>query len=116
IRAGPSGLDRDVLTFHIAQLAEALAEGLETALSCLVGDGARGEITDQRHLLPRLGTNGDRCGKEQNKYGGSEASNHEPRQSTHAATPVLRLGRALRASPTRSADARARRARSPSTR
>jgi len=30
---GPSGLDGDVLTFHIAQLAQALAEGLETALS-----------------------------------------------------------------------------------
>ena len=30
---GPSGLDGDVLTFHIAQLAQALAEGLETALT-----------------------------------------------------------------------------------
>jgi hypothetical protein len=30
---GPSGLDGDVLTVHIAQLAQALAEGLEPALS-----------------------------------------------------------------------------------
>jgi hypothetical protein len=30
---GPSELDGDVLTFHIAQLAQALAEGLEIALS-----------------------------------------------------------------------------------
>jgi hypothetical protein len=30
---GPSGLDGDVLTFHIAQVAQALAEGLEIALS-----------------------------------------------------------------------------------
>jgi len=33
---GPPGLDGDVLTFHIAQLAQALAEGFETALSSLV--------------------------------------------------------------------------------
>jgi len=30
---GPSGLDGDVLTFHIAQIPQALAEGLETALT-----------------------------------------------------------------------------------
>jgi hypothetical protein len=29
---GPSGLDGDVLTVHISQLAQALAEGLEIAL------------------------------------------------------------------------------------
>jgi len=38
---GPSGLDGDVLTFHIAQLAQALAEGFETALSSLVRMGTR---------------------------------------------------------------------------
>src|SRR2546428_94665 len=38
---GPSGLDGDVLTVHIAQLAQALAEGLETALSERVRGGAR---------------------------------------------------------------------------
>jgi hypothetical protein len=34
---GPSGFDGDVLTLHMAQLAEALAEGLETTLSSRIG-------------------------------------------------------------------------------
>jgi len=38
---GPAGLDGDVLTFHIAQLAEALAEGLEKALHYRVRMGAQ---------------------------------------------------------------------------
>jgi len=38
---GPSGLDGDVLTVHMAQLAQALAEGLEQALSLRVRMGAR---------------------------------------------------------------------------
>jgi len=38
---GPSGLDGDVLTVHIAQLAQGLAEGLETTLSYRVRRGAR---------------------------------------------------------------------------
>jgi hypothetical protein len=38
---GPSGLDGDVLTFHIAQLAQAFAEGVEAALSSLVRMGTR---------------------------------------------------------------------------
>jgi hypothetical protein len=38
---GPSGLDGDVLTFRIAQIAQALAEGFETALSPLVSMGTR---------------------------------------------------------------------------
>jgi len=38
---GPSELESDVLPFHIAQLAQALAEGLETALSYRVRRGAR---------------------------------------------------------------------------
>jgi hypothetical protein len=36
---GPAEFDDDVLTFHVAQLAQALAEGLETAVSCRVRSG-----------------------------------------------------------------------------
>jgi hypothetical protein len=38
---GPSGLDGDVLTFHIAQIPQALAKGLETALTYRVRKGTR---------------------------------------------------------------------------
>jgi len=38
---GPSGLDGDVLTFRIAQVAQALTEGFETTLSPLVSMGTR---------------------------------------------------------------------------
>src|SRR4029450_13384405 len=52
---GPSGLDGDVLTFHIAQVAQSVAEGFETALPSLVRMGTRREITYPGHLLPGLG-------------------------------------------------------------
>jgi len=51
---GPSGLDGDVLTFHIAQLAQALAEGLETELTLRVRREDRIQITYPGHLRREL--------------------------------------------------------------
>ena len=48
---GPPGLQGDVLTLHVAQFAQALAEGLETAQSHRVRRGARRYVTDPGHLF-----------------------------------------------------------------
>ena len=54
LAVGPSGLESDVLTFDIAQLAQALAEGFETVLSKRVRMGKRAQITYPGYPFPRL--------------------------------------------------------------
>jgi len=61
---GPSELESDVLPFHIAQLAQALAEGLETALSYRVRRGARIWVTYPGHLPRLLPLGGERRGED----------------------------------------------------
>jgi len=64
----PSGLDGDALTFHVAQLAQTLAEGVEAAQSGRVGRGTRREIPDAELFLPGLGRGHvDRHGQEENR-------------------------------------------------
>ena len=51
----PLELEGDALTFHVAEIAQGLAEGFETALSSLVGLRTRRQITYARRLLWTLG-------------------------------------------------------------
>ncbi len=65
----PSGRNCDVPTFHIAELAEALAEGVQNTS---VGRGARQETADQIDLVRLLGLGSDRRGKESAGQGADE--------------------------------------------
>jgi hypothetical protein len=76
---GPSGLDGDVLTFHIAQLAQALAESLEIALYYRVRMGAQMKRPYSGHLLRRLGpSRAEERRKEQKDYDGGGPDDREP--------------------------------------
>jgi hypothetical protein len=69
------------VTFHITQLAQALAERLETALSSRIRRGTRRQIAYAGRLLPRLGGNcGERRRKEQKDQGGGEPHDRERRE------------------------------------
>ena len=54
----PPRFDDKALTFHIAQLAERLAKGFETALSSLIRTGAPGQIAYPGRILLTLSRSG----------------------------------------------------------
>ncbi len=84
----PSGFNRDALTFHIAQVAEALPEGVQTSLSYRVRSGTRRYVTYPGHLLCRLG----RSHAEWRKSEADSENNCEPNQP-HAAGESSRTPR-----------------------
>ena len=89
---GPSAHDRDVLTFHVANLAERLPKDVERMLDLGVGRRKRREITDAKHSLRRLRGSGGR--RRQNACGGhhdeeSSSCRHEV-SVTHLDRPTLR--------------------------
>ena len=77
---GPSGLQDDALTFHIAQLAQPLAEGFEAAQSHRVGEGTRRYVTDPGYLLLLLrlgGSSTQRRSKEEKQQSGGKLGHRE---------------------------------------
>ena len=74
IALGPSGLDGDVPTFDVAQLAETLAERFEAAQSYRVGGIARIYVTHPGYL-PRL-----RLGSERPNEDADGENDREPDQ------------------------------------
>ena len=71
----PPELDDDVLPFHIAQLAQALVEGLKVTRDSWIRRGGRGEEADAGEVCRRLGLAGERYHEHGEKH--DENSGHE---------------------------------------